>query len=72
MLKWLFGIVDPELRAEYEANQKKNPMNNLLGGGGQQQGSNSMANFDAAAWLAGSGRKGEGSKEQSKEQGVSR
>lgn len=45
---WLMEIVDPELRAEFEETQKKSP----LSGG---QSANALQNFDAAAWLAGSG-----------------
>lgn len=44
--------VDPEVRAEFEARQKSNPMNAVLGaaGGGGQPG----GGFDMAAFLAGS------------------
>ncbi|KAK3397187.1 hypothetical protein B0T20DRAFT_415477 [Sordaria brevicollis] len=41
--------MDPEMRAEWEENQKKNPMNALMGGGGAPAASN----FDMAAFLAG-------------------
>jgi hypothetical protein len=59
--------VDPEMKAELEEAQKSSPVAGLLAG--QQPGQNpSLSNFDAAAWLAGSGKKGEGSKEK----GVSR
>ena len=40
------------MREEWEKNQKNNPMNSLLSGGGQQQ-ANPMGNFDMAAFLAG-------------------
>ncbi|ORY64046.1 Cys/Met metabolism PLP-dependent enzyme-domain-containing protein [Pseudomassariella vexata] len=43
--------MDPETKAEWEENQKNNPMNSLLGGG--QAGANPMGNFDMAAFLAG-------------------
>lgn len=47
--------VDPELKAEFEERQKS-------GGGitGGANGANPLQNFDAAAWLAGSGGKKEG------------
>ncbi|KAM0666165.1 hypothetical protein ACQRIU_004020 [Beauveria bassiana] len=51
--------MDEETRAEWEASQKENPMNSLLGGGGQQSGS-ALGNFDMAAYLAGSKKKESG------------
>ncbi|KAM3456158.1 hypothetical protein NHJ6243_008306 [Beauveria neobassiana] len=51
--------MDEETRAEWEASQKENPMNSLLGGGGQQPGS-ALGNFDMAAYLAGSKKKESG------------
>jgi hypothetical protein len=51
--------VDPEMRAEWEENQKKSPVNNLLAGGSAS--SNPMSNFDMAAYLSGSGKKEEAS-----------
>ncbi|KAK8086964.1 hypothetical protein PG994_001938 [Apiospora phragmitis] len=48
--------MDPEMRAEFEEQQKNNPMANLMGGGGQQA-ANPMGNFDMAAFLAGSSNK---------------
>ncbi|KAI2632001.1 hypothetical protein GGR54DRAFT_12515 [Hypoxylon sp. NC1633] len=53
--------MDPEMRAEWEEQQKKNPMGSLMGGG-QAPGANPMGNFDMAAYLAGqgSGKKDEG------------
>jgi len=42
--------VDPELKAEFEERQKG-------GGVGATAGVNSLQNFDAAAWLAGTGSK---------------
>lgn len=50
-------IVDPEMRAEFEERQKSSGANALMPGA--QQG-NPLGNFDAAAWLAGSGKKIEG------------
>lgn len=47
--------MDPEMRAEWEENQKKNPMNALMGGGGAPVASN----FDMAAFLAGTSAKKE-------------
>jgi O-acetylhomoserine/O-acetylserine sulfhydrylase len=51
------------MRAEFEASQKKSPMNSLLsgGGGGGQQAENPLGNFDMAAYLAGSSKKETGS-----------
>lgn len=46
-------IVDPELKAEFEERQKSG--GGGLGGGAN--GANPLQNFDAAAWLAGSGGK---------------
>ena len=50
----MFVAVDPEMRAEWEQRQKENPMNALMGAA---QGENPMANFDMAAFLAGSSKK---------------
>ncbi|KAI2634295.1 hypothetical protein GGS26DRAFT_42633 [Hypomontagnella submonticulosa] len=47
--------MDPEMRAEWEEQQKKSPMNALMGGG--QQAPNPMGNFDVAAYMAGQGTK---------------
>ncbi|KAI1388828.1 uncharacterized protein F4822DRAFT_259283 [Hypoxylon trugodes] len=43
--------MDPEMRAEWEEQQKNNPMNSIMGG--QQSSANPMGNFDMAAYLAG-------------------
>ncbi|KAI4599246.1 hypothetical protein KJ359_002205 [Pestalotiopsis sp. 9143b] len=45
--------MDPEMRAEWEEQQKKNPMNSIMGGGGSGGGS-SMSSFDMASFMAGS------------------
>lgn len=58
----LYLTVDPETRAEFEEQSKKNPMNSLMGG--PQPGSNPMGNFDVAGFLAG---QGSSSKEESAE-----
>ena len=55
--------MDPELKAEFEARQKGGPMNAMQGG------ENPLGNFDMAAYLAGSGKKEGGGKQQ---QGVRR
>jgi hypothetical protein len=47
--------VDPELKAELEERQK----GKAVGGGAA---ANPLQNFDAAAWLAGTGKKGEAEK----------
>ncbi|KAI0143249.1 hypothetical protein BJ166DRAFT_539954 [Pestalotiopsis sp. NC0098] len=46
--------MDPEMRAEWEEQQKKNPMNSIMGGGGSG-GASSMSSFDMASFMAGSG-----------------
>ncbi|KAI1781064.1 hypothetical protein F4818DRAFT_436255 [Hypoxylon cercidicola] len=46
--------MDPEMRAEFEEQQKKSPMASLMGGG-QQPGAGAMGNFDMAAYMAGQG-----------------
>ena len=70
------STVDPELRAEFEERQKEGPMAMLTGGGGgggagaggggggggRQQAENPIANFDMAAYLAGTGKKDSGSR----------
>lgn len=43
-------VVDPEMRAEWEENQKNNPVNSILAGGGGP----GVGNFDVAGFLAGS------------------
>ncbi|KAI1432459.1 hypothetical protein GGR50DRAFT_674339 [Xylaria sp. CBS 124048] len=49
----LMENMDPEMRAEFEEQSKKNPMNSLMTG---SQGSGSpMGNFDMAGFLAGQG-----------------
>ncbi|KAK0732608.1 hypothetical protein B0T21DRAFT_369297, partial [Apiosordaria backusii] len=56
----LIENMDPEMRAEWEEQQKSNPMNALMGAAsGQQSGGGGMGNFDMAAFLAGSGNKEE-------------
>jgi ER membrane protein complex subunit 7 len=49
------------MRAEFEERQKNNPMNSILGGGAQS-GQGPIGNFDMAAFLAGSSKKEEASK----------
>ncbi|KAI1083842.1 Cys/Met metabolism PLP-dependent enzyme-domain-containing protein [Whalleya microplaca] len=58
----LIENMDPEMRAEWEEQQKKNPMNSLMGGGGggPQPGASPMGNFDMAAYLAGQNKKEDG------------
>ena len=63
-LNLIYGTVDPETKAEMEAARVDSPFAAMLGG----KPSGAAANFDAAAWLAGAGKKGEGSGER----GVSR
>ncbi|KAJ8057937.1 hypothetical protein OCU04_013116 [Sclerotinia nivalis] len=55
-MPYLMDNMDPELKAEFEERQKSG---GLTGGA---NGANPLQNFDAAAWLAGSGgKKNEGS-----------
>jgi hypothetical protein len=65
--------VDPEVRAEFEERQKSSPVAGLLAGP-NPGANNPLANFDAASWLAGSGKKdgSGGTAEGSVEKGVSR
>ncbi|KAK4167406.1 Cys/Met metabolism PLP-dependent enzyme-domain-containing protein [Cladorrhinum sp. PSN259] len=58
--------MDPEMRAEWEENQKKNPMNAIMGAASGQQASNPMANFDMAAYLAGTAKKEDGNGKKKK------
>jgi len=67
-MPYLMDSMDPETRAEFEEQQKSSPVSGLLAG--QQGGANSLANFDAAAWLAGTPAKKEGGASQ--EKGVTR
>lgn len=60
--------MDEETRAEYEENSKKNPMNALLGGGGQAS-ANPMGNFDMASFLSGATKKDDGAGEGSAAKG---
>ncbi|KAI1112763.1 hypothetical protein F5Y14DRAFT_249251 [Nemania sp. NC0429] len=55
--------MDPEMRAEFEEQSKKNPMNSLMSG--PQSGGGPMGNFDMAGFLAGQGSGSGGGKEQS-------
>ncbi|KAK4197581.1 hypothetical protein QBC40DRAFT_231795 [Triangularia verruculosa] len=50
----LIENMDPEMRAEWEEQQKSNPMNALMGAASGQQSAGGMGNFDMAAFLAGS------------------
>lgn len=59
------------MRAEFEERQKSSPASSLLAGA--QPGGNPLGNFDAAAWLAGSGKKsGEGITDRVVDRGISR
>ncbi|KAK5629466.1 hypothetical protein RRF57_005181 [Xylaria bambusicola] len=60
--------MDPEMRAEFEEQSKKNPMNSLMAG--PQPGASSMGNFDMAGFLAGQGSgSGGGSREPEQSSG---
>ncbi|KAF7542296.1 hypothetical protein G7046_g10182 [Stylonectria norvegica] len=70
-MPYLMDNMDPEMRAEFEAQQKSGPMAALTGGG--QPGKNPLQDFDMAAYLAGSGKKDGGSGSGTpKGQGVTR
>lgn len=46
------------MRAEFEESQKSSSLSGALAGKlGQDQNANPVANFDAAAWLAGKSKK---------------
>lgn len=67
--------MDPELRAEFESQQKNSPMNAVMNA--QASGENPLTNFDMAAYLAGSNKKeggnsGNNGGGSSKNQGVRR
>ncbi|RYP72259.1 hypothetical protein DL769_004481 [Monosporascus sp. CRB-8-3] len=49
------GLVDPEMRAEFEKQQQSSPMNSLMSGGQPSGG-----NFDVAGFLAGHNKREEG------------
>ncbi|KAF7551318.1 hypothetical protein G7Z17_g5116 [Cylindrodendrum hubeiense] len=74
-MPYLMDNMDPEMRAEFEAQQKKGPMAALSGGGGGASES-PLGGFDMASYLAGSGKKDSGSGSASpstgKGQGVKR
>ena len=55
--------VDPEMRAEFEEQQKKS----ILSGGAQAQ--NPLQNFDMAAWMAGKTAGGSGSEASGRDSG---
>jgi ER membrane protein complex subunit 7 len=57
------------MRAEFEERQKSSSTNALMPGAQQ---ANPLGNFDAAAWLAGSGKKSEGGGDRAVEKGVKR
>jgi hypothetical protein len=74
-------LVDPEMKAEFEARQAQGPLASLMGGGGggggggNAQDANPLGNFDMASYLAGSGKKeggNGGNGASSKSQGVRR
>ncbi|KAH7270532.1 uncharacterized protein BKA55DRAFT_551974 [Fusarium redolens] len=48
----LMDSMDPEMRAEFEAQRKNSPLNAAMSG--QSSGDNPLTNFDMAAYLAGS------------------
>ncbi|KAK0635084.1 Cys/Met metabolism PLP-dependent enzyme-domain-containing protein [Bombardia bombarda] len=57
-MPYLVDNMDPEMRAEWDERQKSNPMNGIMGAAtGQPSSGNPVANFDMAAFLAGSSSK---------------
>ncbi|KAI0395949.1 hypothetical protein F5Y17DRAFT_421311 [Xylariaceae sp. FL0594] len=62
----LLENMDPEMRAEFEEQSRKNPMNSMLAG--PQAGSNPMGNFDMAGFLAGQSSGSGNRDEQTSEQ----
>lgn len=44
------GVVDPDLKKEFEESQKSNPLSGMTR-------TNPMTDFDVAGWMAGSGSK---------------
>ncbi|KAH6999989.1 hypothetical protein EDB80DRAFT_725995 [Ilyonectria destructans] len=60
-MPYLMDNMDPELRAEFEAQQKSGPISAVMGGGQGGADNNPLGNFDMAAYLAGSGKKDTGS-----------
>jgi len=56
-MPYLLENMDPEMRADYEESQKAGITGMLTGKSGPDAGGNPVQNFDAAAWLAGSGKK---------------
>ncbi|GJN74125.1 hypothetical protein VFPFJ_07218 [Purpureocillium lilacinum] len=83
-MPYLMDNMDPEMKAEFEAQQRKGGLAALMGGGGggsggegAQQPQNPLGDFDMAAFLAGSKKKesgngGGGGEGASKSQGVRR
>jgi hypothetical protein len=56
-MPYLIDNMDPEMKAEWEEQQKKNPMNGIMGAATGGAGASPMGNFDMAGFLAGSGKK---------------
>ncbi|KAI1817564.1 hypothetical protein GGS20DRAFT_531736 [Poronia punctata] len=52
----LMENMDPEMRAEFEEQSRKSPMNSIMAG--PQPGANPMGNFDVAGFLAGQNNQG--------------
>ncbi|KAI5457973.1 hypothetical protein BGZ63DRAFT_392309 [Mariannaea sp. PMI_226] len=56
--------MDPELRAEFEEQQRKSPVSAVMNGG--QAAENPLGSFDMAAYLAGAGKKETGKNQGAK------
>lgn len=63
LLAWMvrytdFQLVDPEMKAEFEARQAQGPLASIMGGGASASSGSQEQNFDMAAYLAGSKKDG--------------
>ncbi|KAJ2906893.1 hypothetical protein MKZ38_009756 [Zalerion maritima] len=68
----LMENMDPEMRAEFEEQQKKGPMAAMMGGAsGQQQAASPLGDFDLASYLSGQDKK-KGNKEDFGKKGRNR
>ncbi|KND94652.1 ER membrane protein complex subunit 7 [Tolypocladium ophioglossoides CBS 100239] len=60
-MPYIMENMDPEMKAEFEAQQAKGGLAGMIGGAaGGQQGGNPLGEFDMASFLAGSSKKGGG------------
>ncbi|KYK61726.1 hypothetical protein DCS_02869 [Drechmeria coniospora] len=74
-MPYLMDSMDPEMKAEFEAQQRKGPMAALMGGAassGGAPGQNPLGDFDMAAYLSGSSKKDSASRKASGGSGASK